>query len=89
MYKCADCGSTNIVDCEVYQAYFREGEWIRLRSIMVHENINGEPRGWIASCPEKSFTATAIGSTELEAIKNLGDILEGMQLGKLLGSQME
>lgn len=90
MLRCVDCGSTNIINEGIVQAYFHEGNMVRLRSIFIHKNENElDPKGYIASCPEFSKTACAIGDTELGAIINLGEILEGMFRVKLLGNYIE
>ena len=91
MLTCADCGSNNIIEKTVYHAYFREGEWVRLRGILVWENKNDSPlHGYLASCPELSKTAVAIGDTELLAITKLGDMLHKMHPSiELRGSKLD
>jgi len=88
MYQCLDCGSGNIVDVAIYQGYFREGDMCRLRHISVWNNINGEPKGYLASCKELSLTAVSLGESELNAIANLGEILHKMLGVELLGKRI-
>lgn len=89
MNKCINCGSTEIINTEDYFAYFREGDMLRQRVISVYQNLNNEPKGYIASCQELSQTTTAIGETELEAINNLGMLLKEMFKVELLGKKID
>jgi len=89
MYLCLDCKSNNVVEVDTVQAYFREGEWTRLRTVTVHENLNHGVKGFMSACPELSMTATAIGDTELESILALGEILRGMLGVELLGKTID
>lgn len=90
MLICLDCKSTNIAEVNQYQTYFREGDYVRLRTIFVHENMNENlPKGFMSFCPELSISATAIGDTELQSITKLGEILEAIYHVKLLGKTIE
>jgi hypothetical protein len=90
MLMCQDCKSTNIIEFSTYQVYFREGEWVRLRSVLVHQNMNeNQPEGFMAFCPELSKTATANGSSELHAILKLGQILKDMCHIEMIGKKIE
>lgn len=89
MLMCVDCKSTNIIETDDFQAYFQEGEWIRLRTITVYKNQNrSDYENFIAYCKELSLTATATGDTHLQAILNLAKILEGMYGVRLIGKQI-
>ena len=92
MYMCVDCKSHNIVETSTYEAYFREGDYVRLRRIEVFQNINnqpGFPKGYMASCPELSITITSIGETISIAISKLGELLQSVYGVQLLGNKLE
>lgn len=72
---CLSCGSENVAEVEYVQAYFKEGEYSRLRTICVQHN---ESTGWYhATCPEiAGMNVVGMSENELLAIKALGDLLK-------------
>jgi hypothetical protein len=90
MLKCKCCGSTEIIETEDYQAWFREGTMLRNRTVSVWRDgeMFGGGERWFANCPEKSLSAVSKGATQLEALLALGKPLEGMGMGVMLGSRI-
>jgi hypothetical protein len=89
MLMCLDCKSTNIVEVEILRAYFREGDYLRLRTITIFENKNSDsPKGFI-SHSEHSKVITAIGKTPIESINNLAILLKSIMHVELLGKTIE
>ena len=72
---CLSCGSENISEVEYVQAYFREGDFIRLRTIYLqHIEIANV---YHATCPEIcGMELTGMSPNPLFAIKALGDLLK-------------
>ena len=90
MHKCADCGSLDIVEVNLYQGYFREGDWVRRRTIQTWSNINQGTEVWYASCPELSLAHVSKAVTELLAIQSLKDMLKTKDgHPELLGNKIE
>lgn len=78
MYMCLDCKSHNVIDTSEFLVYFREGDWIRQRTVTVYKNLNLPPYGFISFCPALSITVTATGDTKLDSILNLAKVLKGI-----------
>jgi len=89
MIKCNNCGSLDVVHTEDYQAYFREGDYIRLRMIHVWNNVNDNERMFYASCPELSKSTVVEATDRLIAMKSLGESLKRMKNVELLGNKLE
>ena len=89
-YLCENCHSTNIIETDDYEAYFREGEWIKLRLIHVWSVANSAENVFFATCPELHSKAIGRGNTELEAISQLGELIhiESPRVA-LLGERIE
>lgn len=85
MLMCNDCKSTNIVEVDRYFCYFREGDWLRQRSILVC----GIEDSYTALCPELDAKTVGVGTTHLLAIESLGELLKTSCHVKMLGSKIE
>lgn len=86
MLKCADCGSYNIIEVQTLQAYFREGDVIRLRTITLEDGGND---GFVAKCSELLPYGGAWGDTEINAIMALGEEIKGRIHADLLGKRFD
>lgn len=77
MLICQDCGSHNIVEVEHWQAYFKEGEWIRLRSITIRYDANmyEDVKGYEAKCLELSNDICGLSQNKILAVQTLGEAL--------------
>lgn len=90
MLMCMDCKSNNIVEVEHWQGYFREGEYIRLRTITILENKNdGDLKGFISYSTEHSIVVNAIGNTKLESITKLAKLLKAVCHVELIDKYLE
>jgi hypothetical protein len=88
--RCEDCGSHKIINTESYQAYFREGDYIRMRVIDVWNTTGiGVHKCFYASCSEISKSTVVRGESRLDAMKRLGESLKRIKHVELLGNKLE
>lgn len=91
MYMCVDCKSHNIIETDDYYCYFREGDYLKLRTVAVYKNMNDKDKkhGWFAMCPEISLTSVVLDETPLSAIIKLGELLNDIYHVQLIGKEID